>query len=124
MLTVYSSQNCTSSIKTKRWLEKNNVDFIEKSIAPQSMKSKDIKLLLRMIEDGPSELLNIYYKNIYCEFINHLNINELKFFLNDKPYVIQTPILVDEFRIVTGYNEFELLRFLPKRIERFDLASI
>lgn len=90
---------------------------MEKDITSSPITVKELKMILKMSEEGFASLFNDHIKKRYTSYLNSLNLKESLDFLTINVSFLQTPILVDELRLVCGFNELEMNRFLPKDIK-------
>jgi regulatory protein spx len=121
MVTIYTSASCTSCRKAKTWLEEHHIDFVERNIITNPLTIDEIKSILRLTEEGTTEIISINSKT-YQELnvtIESLPLNELYKLIMENPKMLRRPIIQDEKRIQVGYNEEEIRRFLPRKLRTF-----
>lgn len=126
MIEVYYAGNTNSGRKTMEWLEKQNLPFIEKKITKNNpFKIEEIMQFLARAENGFDDLINSRAK-IFKELeadLNQLSTSDLIDTIVRIPTLVKLPLIVDEKKIVIGYNENELRCFLPAEYRRIQRDS-
>jgi regulatory protein spx len=118
MVTIYTTASCTSCRKAKTWLEEHQIDYIERNIITDPLSVEEIKSILRLTEDGTSEIISTNSKTFQDLNINieSLPLNEFYKLIMEHPKMLRRPIIQDEKRLQVGYHEEEIRRFLPRRL--------
>lgn len=70
MVVLYTTASCASCRKAKAWLEENQIDYTEKNIVSNSMTVDELKSILRLTEEGATEIISTRSKTF-----QDLNIN-------------------------------------------------
>ncbi|WP_144555943.1 transcriptional regulator SpxA [Bacillus sp. X1(2014)] len=121
MVTLYTTPSCGSCRKAKAWLEEHQIDYIERNILSHPLTIDEIKSILRMTEEGTSEIISTNSKS-YQELnidIELLPLNQLYKLIIEHPKMVRRPIIMDEKRLQVGYNEDEIRSFLPRKIRNY-----
>ena len=121
MIEVYYLSNTSSGRTAMKWLENHNLPFIGKKITKKNpIETYEIKKILRRTDNGFDDLINTRTKKF-----KDLEINEdecsteyLIAVLVKNPSMIKLPIIIDEKKIVIGFNEREIRCFLSKEDRR------
>ncbi|MFD1737300.1 transcriptional regulator SpxA [Bacillus salitolerans] len=126
MITLYVSPSCTSCRKAKAWLEKNGLNFIEKNILNEPLTINEIKSIIRMTEEGTHEIISTRSKTFHELNINldELKLNELYEVIIKHPSILKRPILMDEKRLLVGYNDEEIRSFLPRKVREYQAKQL
>ncbi|PGY06374.1 transcriptional regulator SpxA [Bacillus sp. AFS031507] len=121
MVTVYTTPSCGSCRKAKAWLEEHRIEYMERNILSQPLTVDEIKSILRMTEEGTSEIISTNSKAFQELNVNieTLPLNELYKLIMEHPKMVRRPIILDEKRLQVGYNEDEIRSFLPRRIRNY-----
>ena len=121
MVTLYTTPSCASCRKAKAWLEEHQIDYIERNILSQPLTVDEIKSILRMTEEGTSEIISTNSKAFKELNVNieSLPLNELYKLIMEHPKMVRRPIILDEKRLQVGFNEDEIRSFLPRRIRTY-----
>ncbi|MDQ0200287.1 transcriptional regulator SpxA [Neobacillus ginsengisoli] len=121
MVNLYTTPSCTSCRKAKAWLEEHHIDYIERNILSDPLTVDEIKSILRLTEDGTSEIISTNSKTFQELNINieSLPLNEFYKLIINHPKMLRRPIIQDEKRLQVGYNEEDIRSFLPRRLRTF-----
>jgi regulatory protein spx len=121
MVILYTTPSCTSCRKAKAWLEEHEIDYIERNILSNPITVDEIKSMLRLTEDGTTEIISTNSKSFQELNVNFesLSLNEFYKLIIEYPTMLRRPIIQDEKRLQVGYNEEEIRRFLPRRLRTF-----
>ncbi|WP_347861175.1 transcriptional regulator SpxA [Salimicrobium sp. PL1-032A] len=125
MVTLYTSPSCTSCRKAKAWLEEHNIEYTERNIFSEPLTIDEIKVILRMTEDGTEEIISKrskVFQKLDTDF-DQLPMQELFDLIKDNPGLLRRPIIIDDKRLQVGYNEDEIRRFLPRSVRTFQLKE-
>ncbi|MGE7903559.1 transcriptional regulator SpxA [Peribacillus sp. NPDC094092] len=121
MVILYTTSSCGSCRKAKAWLEEHHIDYIEKNIVSNSMTVDELKSILRLTDDGATEIISTRSKT-FQELkidIEALSLNEFYKLIIEYPQMLRRPIILDEKRLQVGFNEEEIRKFLPRSIRTF-----
>ena len=124
-VTIYTQSSCSSSRKAIKWLNKNDIPFIEKRITAATLTMAEFKEILRMTEDGTDEIISTRSKVFQKLDVNieQLPMQDLFELIQKNPGLLRRPIILDEKRLQVGYNEDEIRRFLPRTVRTFQLRE-
>ena len=121
MVILYTTVSCGSCRKAKAWLEEHQIDYIEKNIVSNSITVDELKSILRLTEEGATEIISTRSK-IFQELninIEALSLNEFYKLIIEHPQMLRRPIMLDEKRLQIGFNEEEIRKFLPRSVRTF-----
>ncbi|MGG1074421.1 transcriptional regulator MgsR [Bacillus subtilis] len=116
-LTFYSYPSCTSCRKTKHWLKAHQIEFNERHLFRETPTREELKYILSLTTEGIDEILatrSQTFKNLNLN-IEEMAVNEVLELLIEKPKLLRRPILVDNKKLVIGYNPGELLKLSKKK---------
>ncbi|ULT57649.1 transcriptional regulator SpxA [Neobacillus drentensis] len=121
MVTLYSTPSCGSCRKAKAWLEEHHIDYIERNILSNPLTVDEIKSILRLTEEGTSEIISTNSKTFQELNINieSLPLNDFYKLIMEHPKMLRRPIILDEKRLQVGYNDEEIRSFLPRKLRTF-----
>ncbi|MES9783556.1 transcriptional regulator SpxA, partial [Bacillus thuringiensis] len=121
MVILYTTASCASCRKAKAWLEEHQIDYIEKNIVSNSMTVDELKSILRLTEEGATEIISTRSKTFQDLNINieELSLNEFYTLIIEHPLMLRRPIMLDEKRLQIGFNEEEIRKFLPRSVRTF-----
>ncbi|SFL56531.1 ArsC/Spx/MgsR family protein [Lactococcus garvieae] len=121
MIKIYYRGSCGSSRRAISWFEKYNIEVQKHQIS--KMTRNDLVKLLKHSDEGLIDILKRPGKSSTevkdaLRYMELLSFNEALDFLLSHPYVLQTPIIMDERDHLIGYNVDEIRKFLPKEYRR------
>ncbi|WP_342715076.1 transcriptional regulator SpxA [Bacillus paramycoides] len=121
MVILYTTASCSSCRKAKAWLEEHQIDYTEKNIVSNSLTVDELKSILRLTEDGATEIISTRSKTFQELNINieALSLNEFYKLIIEYPQMLRRPIMLDEKRLQVGFNEDEIRKFLPRSVRAF-----
>ncbi|WP_353706573.1 transcriptional regulator SpxA [Bacillus cereus group sp. MS39] len=121
MVILYTTASCSSCRKAKTWLEEHQIDYTEKNIVSNSLTVDELKSILRLTEDGATEIISTRSKTFQELNINieALSLNEFYKLIIEYPQMLRRPIMLDEKRLQVGFNEEEIRKFLPRSVRTF-----
>ena len=121
MVVLYTTASCSSCRKAKAWLEENRIDYTEKNIVSNSMTVDELKSILRLTEEGATEIISTRSKTFQDLNINidELSLNEFYQLIIEHPLMLRRPIMLDEKRLQIGFNDEEIRKFLPRSVRTF-----
>ncbi|WP_409288057.1 transcriptional regulator SpxA [Peribacillus sp. SCS-37] len=126
MVNLYLSPSCGSCRKARTWLEKHEIDFVERNILNEPLTVDEIKSILRLTESGTEEIISTKsraYQELKVD-IDSLPLQELYKIIAENPQMLRRPIIHDEKRLQVGYNEEEIRSFLPRRLRVFSQQEL
>lgn len=124
MIKVYFRGSCVSSRRAFSWFEKYNINVQKQQIS--KMTRNDLVKILKHSDEGLIDIVKRPGKSSMevkeaLRYMEYLSFNEALDFLLTHPYVLQTPIIIDDHSLLIGYNEDEIRKFLPKAYRRHHL---
>ncbi|PEJ63629.1 transcriptional regulator SpxA [Bacillus wiedmannii] len=121
MVILYTTASCSSCRKAKAWLEEHQIDYTEKNIVSNSLTVDELKSILRLTEDGATEIISTRSKTFQELNINieALSLNEFYKLIIEYPQMLRRPIMLDEKRLQVSFNEEEIRKFLPRSVRTF-----
>ena len=120
------SKKCSSCKKAKEWLEENDIKYVERNIFKDTLTIEEVKNLIRMTEDGTDEIISTR-SNVYQEIgskLEGMQLQQLYRVIIENPSLLRRPLIIDEKRLVVGYNEEELRRFLPRKVRLLHFQNL
>lgn len=124
MIKVYTSPSCSSCRKVKKWFMDNDIPFVEKNIFGPTFKEKDIYDILSKTDNGTEDIISTRSKIILENNIDldKLSLKQLVDFILKNPSIMKRPIIVDDKRLVVGYNPDDIASFIPEAKRIADYA--
>ena len=116
MITLYVTPGNTSCRKARKWLQGNNIPFVERNIFSESLTLPEIKGIFRLTDNGTEDIISKHSKVIKQEIgdMDQLSLKDLYNFIQENPRILKSPIIHDEKRLMVGFNEHQIRRFIPR----------
>lgn len=126
MIEVYYVSNTNSGRTAMKWLDNHEIKYSERKITKKKpLKIEEVKMMLFHAENGFDDLINTRTKKF-----RELKINETEYSTRclieqiiKNPSLLKLPIILDEKRLVVGFNEIEISCFLSKEYRRAKLLE-
>jgi len=102
----------------------NDIPFIEKNIFGPTFKEKDLYDILSKTENGTEDIISTRSKIILENNIDveNMSVKQLVDFVLKNPSVMKRPIIVDDHKMVVGYNPEDISVFIPQAKRIADIA--
>ncbi|KUP07049.1 ArsR family transcriptional regulator [Bacillus coahuilensis m2-6] len=126
MINLYITPSCASCRKAKAWFEEQGLEYKEINIFKEELTLDEFKAIIRMTEDGTSEIISERSK-AFQELgldIEDLSITELYGVVRDNPSILKRPIIMDEKRLQVGFNDEEIRSFLPRKVREYEVRRL
>ena len=126
MITLYSSASCTSCRKARSWLEEHDIPFTEKNVFTEKITDQELKSILQLTENGTIELISQRsqaFRELNVD-IDDMPLGKVLKLIQQHPGIMRRPILVDNKRLLVGYNEEDIRCFLPRDIRKLELSKL
>lgn len=120
MITVYTTNSCSSCKKAIKWLNDHLIKFTEKNLFTEPITRQDIKIMLENTENGFEDIISTRskaFQNLNVS-IDDMTYNELVDFIINNPSVLRRPIIVDDRKMQIGYNDDEIRAFIPAELRK------
>ena len=101
MLQLYTTPNCSSCRKVKKYFEKYEIKYLEKNIFSIPLTKEDIFKMLRYSENGFDDIISTRSKIIKDQNvdIDSMKTNDLVEFIISNPSILKRPIIMSEEEI-------------------------
>ncbi len=126
MITLYSSASCTSCRKAHSWLEEHNIPFTEKNVFTEKITDQELKAILQLTENGTNEIISQRsqaFRDLNIT-IDDMTLGEVLRLIQQHPGILRRPILIDDKRLLVGFNEEDIRCFLPRDIRKLELSKL
>jgi regulatory protein spx len=126
MITLYSSASCTSCRKAHSWLEEHNIPFTEKNVFTEKITDQELKAILQLTENGTNEIISQRsqaFRDLNIA-IDDMPLGEVLKLIQQHPGIMRRPILIDDKRLLVGFNEEDIRCFLPRDIRKLELSKL
>lgn len=118
-VTIYG-QECKSTRKSRQWMKKNEVDYVDRNIIKEPLTIGELQNILRMTVDGTEGIIatrSKTYRDLNLD-MDELSLLELLELIQKYPRLLKSPIILDEKRLQVGFNEECIRQFLPRKTRK------
>lgn len=125
---LYSRKN-ESTRKMRKFMEENNVGYIEKSIDDEVLTWEELIEILEYTEKGVEDILATrsldykYLKNKGVDF-EEMKLSEFYKVITDYPKLLKTPIVTGKHTVIIGYNEEETSVLMSRENRKIELEKL
>ncbi len=103
--------NCSTCKKAKRWLENNNIDFIDRNILKETPTFEELDLWIKISNKDIKRYFNTsgleYRKMNLKDNLNNMSYEEKLKLLSSNGMLIKRPLLIIKDDILVGFKEEE-----------------
>ncbi|CAG9606810.1 Spx/MgsR family RNA polymerase-binding regulatory protein [Pseudoneobacillus rhizosphaerae] len=124
-VTIYGI-GCKSTKKTRQWMIKNKIPFVERNIKEEPLTVLELQDILRMTLEGTDDIMakkSAPYKSMNLDF-DELSLLELLEIVHQHPRLLKSPLIVEGKKLQVGYNEEEIRQFLPRKMRKFQWLQL
>lgn len=116
MLKLFTYPSSIDCKKVKQWLDKRCIPYQEKELFDHLVTMEELKQMTSLTEMGVIDIIAPEYLSMVQHVIedDDISLKELYESMEREPKLLKLPILYDDKRMLVGYNEEELNKFLPK----------
>jgi regulatory protein spx len=115
MVIFWGVKGCLGCKKTREFLQKNKIEYIEKDFTKEPFTREELMDILSLTENGFDDIISprsIAYKKIKKN-INNMKFSELVDFIIKNPDVVHRPIILQyvnkkPLRLLIGFNSNDM----------------
>lgn len=116
---------CTSTRKTRQWLETHKIPFNYKNIEKDPLTVQEFRHILHLTEEGTDDLIatrSKAYKELQLD-VDAMPLKELYEFIYKYPRLLRQPIIVGDNKLQVGFDEHDIRQFIPREDRRKFIAN-
>lgn len=126
LYTETSSKTCAEAMN---WLNENNIPFKERRISKANpLKMSEIQHMLIISDSGFEEVIKRNKKTIKLNgelvMVDNLSTKQLVSAIVNQPTILRTPILINEKKMVVGFQISEMGLFIPRSVRKNELKKL
>ncbi len=124
-LLVYGAP-CTSTRKTRQWLQSHKIPFTYKNIEKEPLTLQEFRHILHLTEDGTDGLIatrSNAYKELQLD-VDALPLKELYEFIYKHPRLLRQPIILGDNKLQVGFDEHDIRQFIPREERKKFLTNM
>ena len=120
MITIFTKPNNSSSKQAQKWLKERQIPF--KTVSYANLSLSDLIKILSLTDTGVPQIQAKRTSRDTDETfrVNHLieeasSISTLLNLMKSYPQRFKAPIIVDDNKLLIGFNDEEIRKFLPRQ---------
>lgn len=124
MIHIYHRKTCGSSKRAMKWLDLCQLDY--KAYSIESISKQELLRVLQLTDFGTHDLVKHRGDEYTLKKIEQMNVMSLDHaldYLQQSPEILRTPIIVSDTKLLIGYNDSEIRKFIPKSRRRVTLTT-
>ncbi|HJV45664.1 MAG TPA: Spx/MgsR family RNA polymerase-binding regulatory protein [Bacillota bacterium] len=106
LVKFYTYPSCTSCRKAKSFLKANKIPYEERHLFREPPTKEELLAIIKKTHNGIDDILSTRsrtFKELTID-IENLTVSEILQMLSEEPRLLRRPILIDEDRLIIGYD--------------------
>lgn len=126
MVTLFFHTNDPSKRKAVQWLTQHGITVTQRNIEKEPLTQAEVLDLLAISMDGTEDLISKRSRDTKALKMDSENvtINQLTAAVATNPHILRNPIIFNENKLVTGFDQEKMGVFIPKRQRRLELNRL
>lgn len=126
MVTVYFHTNDPSKRRAVKWLTAHQLQVSQRNIERNPLTRAEVYELLSKSLNGTADLISTRSRDTKALDLtrDNLTINQLADAIQTCPHVLKNPIICDEVKLVTGFDQGKMGIFIPQRQRKMELSEL
>lgn len=126
MVTVYLHTNDPSKRRAVKWLTAHQLQVSQRNIERDPLTRAEVYELLSKSLNGTADLISTRSRDTKALDLtrDNLTINQLADAIQACPHVLKNPIICDEVKLVTGFDQEKMGIFIPQRQRKMELSEL
>lgn len=126
MIYLYYHTNDPSKRKAVKWLSAHNLSVNQRNIEKQPLSKSEVFNLLSKSINGTADLISTRSRDTKALRLTSesLTINELAEVIQTNPHVLKNPIICDENKLITGFDQEKMGIFITQQERKDELADL
>ena len=126
MICIYYHTNDPSKRKAVKWLTAHQLTVHERNIEKQPLTKAEILDLLSKSINGTADLISTRSRDTKALQLTSetITINQLVEAIQKSPHVLKNPIICDESKLVTGFDQENMRIFISQQERKDELADL
>lgn len=126
MVFLFFHTNDPSKRKAVRWLTQHGISIQQRDIEKDPLSPVEIRRLLSLSINGTDDLISKRSRDTKMLKMDRpsVTINQLTEAITKSPRILKNPIIFDEAKLVTGFDQEKMGIFIPKKQRRLELSEM
>lgn len=119
MMKIFTMPSSTGSRRAMQWMKDHRVQFTEQRLDQEPLTIAQLKGILLLTDDGTDDIISkrsLAYKGLLKQGLqmDDMTITELRDLIEQNPRMLRFPIIVDQHKLMVGFDEDRVRVFLPR----------
>lgn len=119
MMKIFTMPSSTGSRRAIQWMKDHGVEFTEQRLDQEPLTFTQLKGILLLTDDGTDDIIStrsLTYQALVKKGvkIDDMTITELRDLIEQNPRMLRYPIIVDQHKLMVGFDEDRVKVFLPR----------
>lgn len=126
MVTIYFHTNDPSKRRAVKWLTAHQLKVAQRNIERDPLTRAEVYDLLSKSLNGTADLISTRSRDTKTLNLtrDNLTINQLADAIQSCPHVLKNPIICDDVKLVTGFDQEKMGIFIPQRQRKMELSEL
>lgn len=126
MVNLYFHTNDPSKRKAVKWLEACGIEVQQRNLEKQPLTKAEIRQLLALSLDGTDDLISMRSRDTKALGLGKrtITIDELTAAIQKSPRILKNPVIFNQSKLVTGFDQEKMGIFVPKAQRRLELREL
>ena len=126
MVNLYFHTNDPSKRKAVKWLEARGIEVQQRNLEKQPLTKAEIRQLLALSLDGTDDLISMRSRDTKALGLGKrtITIDELTAAIQKSPRILKNPVIFNQSKLVTGFDQEKMGIFVPKAQRRLELREL
>lgn len=126
MICIYYHTNDPSKRKAVKWLTAHQLSVSERNIEKEPLTKEEILNLLSKSINGTADLISTRSRDTKALRLTseNITINQLVKAIQKSPHVLKNPIICDEGKLVTGFDQEKMGIFISQQERKSELTNL
>lgn len=126
MVNLYFHTNDPSKRKAVQWLTQRGIAVSQRNIEKEPLTTTEIRDLFALSMDGTDELISKRSHDTKALKLDTqtVTINQLTQAIKKSPHILRNPVIFNDHKLVTGFDQEKMGVFISKRQRHLELTRL
>lgn len=126
MVNLYFHTNDPSKRKAVQWLTQHGIAVSQRNIEKEPLTTPEIQALFALSMEGTDELISKRSHDTKALQLDTqtVTISQLTQAIKQSPHILRNPVIFNDHKLVTGFDQEKMGIFISKRQRRLELRRL
>lgn len=126
MVNLYFHTNDPSKRKAVRWLTNHNIMVNQRNLEKEPLTKAEVTELLTLCLNGTDDLISKRSRETKSLKMDRdsVTINQLTSAIHENPHILKNPIIFNQHKLITGFDQEKMGVFITPRQRRMELSAL